>query len=53
MDFELTEDQRTLRAAVRELTARFPDEYWAERDEHGEFPHEFYAAFAEGGWLGV
>ncbi|MHA6625132.1 acyl-CoA dehydrogenase family protein [Pseudonocardia sichuanensis] len=53
MDFALTDDQQTLRTAVRELAARFPDEYWAERDARGEFPHEFYAAFAEGGWLGI
>jgi acyl-CoA dehydrogenase len=53
MDFELTEDQRALRGAVRELAARFPDEYWAERDERHEFPREFYDAFASGGWLGI
>jgi acyl-CoA dehydrogenase len=53
MDFELTEDQRTLRTAVRELAARFPDEYWAERDERHEFPREFYDEFARGGWLGI
>ncbi|TQM03191.1 acyl-CoA dehydrogenase family protein [Pseudonocardia kunmingensis] len=53
MDFALTDDQQALRTAVRELAARFPDEYWAERDARGEFPHEFYSAFAEGGWLGI
>jgi acyl-CoA dehydrogenase len=53
MDFELTEDQRTLRMAVRELAARFPDEYWADRDERHEFPREFYDEFARGGWLGI
>jgi acyl-CoA dehydrogenase len=53
MDFALTEDQQTLRKAVRDLTARFPDEYWAERDARGEFPREFYDAFADGGWLGI
>ncbi|MCI2422707.1 acyl-CoA/acyl-ACP dehydrogenase [Saccharopolyspora sp. K220] len=53
MDFELTDDQRTIQRAVRELAARFPDEYWAEQDEQHRFPWEFYNAFAEAGWLGI
>ncbi|WP_040795737.1 MULTISPECIES: acyl-CoA dehydrogenase family protein [Nocardia] len=53
MDFELTEDQVTIRDAVAELAAKFDDQYWAEKDAAHEFPTEFYNAFAEGGWLGI
>ena len=53
MDFELTDDQRRLREAARGLAAAFTDEYWAECDAKGEFPWEFYRAFADGGWLGI
>ena len=53
MDFNLTEDQLTIRKAVAELAARFDDQYWMEKDEAHEFPTEFYQAFAEGGWLGI
>ncbi|AZG46624.1 acyl-CoA dehydrogenase family protein [Gordonia insulae] len=53
MDFELTEDQITIRDAVTELAAKFDDQYWQEKDEKHEFPTEFYNAFAEGGWLGI
>lgn len=53
MDFELTEDQVTIRDAVAELAAKFDDQYWQEKDEKHEFPREFYDAFAEGGWLGI
>ncbi|BBZ35659.1 acyl-CoA dehydrogenase family protein [Mycolicibacterium confluentis] len=53
MHFALTEDQEHLRAAVRELAAKFGDDYWAERDEKHEFPWDFYNAFADGGWLGI
>ncbi|MEZ5102423.1 MAG: acyl-CoA dehydrogenase family protein [Thermoleophilia bacterium] len=53
MDFEPTEEQEALRAAVRELASGFGDEYWAERDERHEFPWAFYDAFARGGWLGI
>ncbi|HBX79577.1 MAG TPA: acyl-CoA dehydrogenase [Propionibacteriaceae bacterium] len=53
MDFDLTEDERTIRSAVRDLAGRFGDEYWMEKDDAHEFPTEFYDAFAKGGWLGV
>ena len=53
MDFDLTEDQVTIRDAVAELAAKFDDQYWQEKDEKHEFPMEFYNAFAEGGWLGI
>lgn len=53
MDFDLTEDQATIRTAVAELAARFDDQYWLEKDEAHEFPTDFYDAFAKGGWLGI
>lgn len=53
MHFELSEEQRQLRAAARALARSFPDSYWAEHDQSGEFPWEFYDAFAEAGWLGI
>ncbi|WP_227999037.1 acyl-CoA dehydrogenase family protein [Nocardia australiensis] len=53
MDFELTEDQVTIRDAVAELAAKFDDQYWQDKDEKHEFPTEFYNAFATGGWLGI
>ena len=53
MDFALTEDQLAIQRAVRELAARFPDEYWSEQDEQHRFPWDFYRAFARAGWLGI
>lgn len=53
MDFEPTEDQQTIRHAVRELAGSFPETYWMEKDSAHEFPTEFYDAFAKGGWLGI
>ncbi|WP_134321667.1 acyl-CoA dehydrogenase family protein [Cumulibacter soli] len=53
MNFEMTEDQQTVRAAVRELAARFDDQYWMDCDLNHEFPRAFYDALADGGWLGV
>ncbi|MEN0133561.1 MAG: acyl-CoA dehydrogenase family protein [Rhodococcus sp. (in: high G+C Gram-positive bacteria)] len=53
MDFDLTEDQTTIRDAVRELAGKFDEQYWVEKDSAHEFPTEFYDAFAKGGWLGI
>ena len=53
MDFELTEEQQDIRKQVQALCARFPDEYWRERDQTAEFPWDFYEAVADGGWLGI
>jgi acyl-CoA dehydrogenase len=53
VDFAANADHELIRAAIRETCARFPDEYWAERDEKHEFPQDFYAAIASGGWIGI
>lgn len=53
MDFAETQEHRLIRLAVRETCARFPDEYWADHDSRHAFPWEFYAAMAEGGWIGI
>ena len=53
MDFSLSPDQEGIREAVLKICARFPDEYWLERDRDGVFPHEFHKTMADAGWLGV
>jgi acyl-CoA dehydrogenase len=53
VDFELTEDQATIRAAVRDLASKFDDQYWREHDRDHAFPREFYDTLASGGWLGI
>ncbi|MGA7873880.1 MAG: acyl-CoA dehydrogenase family protein [Candidatus Binatus sp.] len=53
MDFELTPAQEEIIRQVRALCAEYPDEYWRERDARAEFPHDFFAAVAKAGYLGV
>ncbi len=53
MDFSLSEDQRAIREAVRELCARFPDAYWRALDERSEYPTDFVKALTDAGWLGA
>jgi acyl-CoA dehydrogenase len=42
-----------VRSAIEKICARFPDDYWLERDRDGKFPEELYRALAADGWLGV
>ncbi|MDO8944700.1 MAG: acyl-CoA dehydrogenase family protein [Desulfobacterales bacterium] len=53
MKFGLTAEHDEIADAVRRLMTRFPDDYWAERDQTHTFPTEFYDAFAEAGYLGI
>jgi acyl-CoA dehydrogenase len=53
MDFSLTDDQVAIRAAVREVCARFPGEYWRKLEETGAYPKEFVATLTSLGWLSV
>jgi acyl-CoA dehydrogenase len=53
VDFTPNEDIELIRGAIREICRKFDDDYWAERDARHEFPWDFYAALAEGGWVGI
>lgn len=53
MDFDLTDDQRHLRQAVRELCADFGEEYWNKADQDRRYPQEFVDAMTEAGYLSV
>lgn len=53
MNFELTEEQQSIRDAVGRICGDFGDDYWLARDNDGAFPEEFVKAVTEGGWLGI
>jgi acyl-CoA dehydrogenase len=53
MQFNEVEEHASIRRAIREICAEFPDEYWRERDSRHEFPWDFYNALAKGGWVGI
>jgi acyl-CoA dehydrogenase len=48
-----TESQLDVREAITKICSNFPDEYWANRDETSEYPHDFYKALAKDGWVGI
>ena len=49
----LDDDQRLIAEAVRGVCSGFDDDYWARCDREHEFPWDFYARMAEGGWVGI
>ena len=53
MNVEENEDQKLLREALASLASQFPDQYWREHDELGEFPREYFDALASQGWFNL
>ena len=53
MDFAPTDEQQEIERALVQVCARFGDDYWRTRDRDGGFPHDFHAAIAQAGWLGI
>jgi acyl-CoA dehydrogenase len=53
VEFSDDAEHDSIRQAIREICAQFPDEYWAEADATHTFPWAFYEAMAEGGWIGI
>jgi acyl-CoA dehydrogenase len=51
MSFALTEDQRTLKAAVYELCKQYPAEYWRDLDARREYPEAFVNELTKAGYL--
>ncbi|MBR9891928.1 acyl-CoA/acyl-ACP dehydrogenase [bacterium] len=53
MGIEVTDERRQIVDNVKRICDRFDDEFWLEKENKHEFPHEFHAAMAEAGWLGI
>ncbi len=49
----MTETHEDLRLGVRDVCARFPNEYWRELDAGRRYPEEFVGAMTEDGYLGA
>ena len=53
MDFNLSDDQQQIVAAIGRLCEPFDADYWLQKDTDGGFPHDFHQALAQAGWLGI
>ena len=48
-----TPTQLDIHNSINKICAQFTDQYWAEHDESGEYPHELHSALAKDGWIGI
>lgn len=53
MNFQPEEELELVREGVRRVCTDFDDSYWQKCDADHRFPHEFYDALAQGGWVGI
>lgn len=53
MNFAYTDEQLEIERAVTAICKPFDADYWRAKDRDGGFPHDFHAAFAAAGWLGI
>jgi acyl-CoA dehydrogenase len=53
MNFALDASQQAIVANIEQLCAGFDLDYWRTRDTEGGFPHDFHAAIARAGYLGI
>ena len=51
MNFDFTPEQERIRAAIREICASFPNDYWRDLDRQRAYPETFVATLTQGGWL--
>jgi acyl-CoA dehydrogenase len=51
MEFRFSEDQQSIRLAVRELCNKFDDQYWQDKDRQHAYPEEFVQELTRAGWL--
>mgnify|MGYP000548106292 CR=1 FL=1 len=53
MTIDFTPEQEMIRDSIFKLCEKFGDQYWLDRDNDGQFPHEFCQAIADEGWMGI
>jgi acyl-CoA dehydrogenase len=53
MDFELSDEQRMIKDAVRSIANEYDKKYWQEVHEEHRPPTELFDDLAEGGWFGA
>jgi acyl-CoA dehydrogenase len=48
-----TDVQLDVKSSIEKICSKFPDEYWAKRDDTEEYPNELHTALARDGWIGI
>jgi acyl-CoA dehydrogenase len=53
VQFQYSDQQKSIQTAIEKICENFDDSYWLERDTDGAFPEDFVKAITDGGWLGI
>lgn len=53
MDFELSPDQEMMQSVARDMIEDYGLDYWREKDEAKEFPHEIWDELVQAGFTGI
>ena len=51
--FSFTDTQLLVRDAITRICAKYPDEYWMEKDQNQSYPGELHRDLARDGWIGI
>jgi acyl-CoA dehydrogenase len=53
LDLSLTDGQKLVQRSMQEICSEYDHEYWREKSETGEYPHEFVDQLSSDGWFGI
>lgn len=53
MDFTLSDEQQLMQRVTREICGDYGLDYWRDKDEAEEFPHEIWDDLTEAGFMGL
>lgn len=48
-----TDSMHEVREAISKICSTYSDDYWLEKDNNHEFPHDLHTDLAKAGWLGI
>lgn len=48
-----SDEQLSVRDAIEKICANYPDDYWMQKDQSGEYPFELHQDLARDGWIGI
>jgi acyl-CoA dehydrogenase len=53
LDLSLTDGQKLVQRSMQEICSEYDHEYWREKSEEAEYPHEFVDQLSQDGWFGI
>ena len=53
LDLSLTDGQKLVQRSMQEICSEYDHEYWRDKSEKGEYPHEFVDQLSQDGWFGI